>query len=159
VRWIAPIAVAVAAIDQLTKFLVVRVVGADEKRMVVDGFFNLVHFGNTGAAWGMFRDYNTLLAVISVLTILVLYLFRHSFQLHRISSCIALGLIAGGIVGNLVDRVRVGHVIDFLDFYVGRHHWPAFNVADSAICIGVTLYVIGSWRSESQAEAKSIAEM
>ena len=152
-RWIAPIAVAIAAIDQLTKLLVVRVVGVDEKRVVVDNFFNLVCFGNTGAAWGIFRDYNTLLAVISILTILVLYLLRHSFQLQRKSSCVALGLIAGGIAGNLIDRVRVGHVIDFLDFYVGRHHWPAFNVADSAICIGVVLYVIISWRSDSDAKA------
>jgi signal peptidase II len=62
-------------------------------------------------------------------------------------------LITGGIIGNLIDRVRVQHVIDFLYFYIGRYHWPAFNVADSAICVGVSLYIIVTWRSERQAAA------
>jgi signal peptidase II len=56
----------------------------------------------------------------------------------------------GGIVGNLIDRVRLGHVVDFLDFHVGRHHWPAFNVADAAICVGVALYILDSWRAEQE---------
>jgi signal peptidase II len=63
----------------------------------------------------------------------------------------------GGIVGNLIDRVWLGHVVDFLDFHVGRHHWPAFNVADAAICVGVALYMLDSWRAEREtAETEKI---
>jgi signal peptidase II len=157
VSWVALIAVAIAATDQLTKWLVVSSIGPGESIVVIDGFFQIVSWRNTGAAWGIFQDYNTLLAVVSILTILVLYLFRHSFQLQRNSSRIALGLIIGGIIGNFIDRVRVGYVIDFLDFYVGRFHWPAFNVADSAICIGVALYILVSWRSEPKKD-RPVAE-
>jgi signal peptidase II len=148
VRRVALIAAAITLLDQATKLLVIRSIGAYEQRVVIEGFFNLVHSENTGAAWGIFQKSNDLLAVVSLLTILALYLFRRSFQLQRKTSTVAFGLIAGGIVGNLIDRVRVGHVIDFLDFYVGTHHWPAFNVADSSICIGVALYIIFSWRIE-----------
>jgi signal peptidase II len=77
-----------------------------------------------------------------------MYLFRHNFQLRRRGWRIALGLITGGIIGNLIDRVRVHHVTDFLFFYVGQYHWPAFNVADSAICVGVGFYIILSWRND-----------
>jgi signal peptidase II len=157
VRRVALIAAAIVILDQLTKLLVVRFIGGDESRVIVDGFFNLVNSSNTGAAWGIFRDRNVVLAAVSVLTILALYLFRHSFQLHRTGSAIALGLIAGGIVGNLIDRVRVGYVIDFLDFYIGTHHWPAFNVADSSICLGVALYVIVSWRADHAAQRAQTA--
>ncbi len=144
-RRVALIAVAIVLLDQLTKLLVVRFIGTEESRAILNGFFNLVNWRNTGAAWGILQNRNEVLAIVSVLTILALYLFRHSFQLHRVGNAVALGLIAGGIVGNLIDRVRVHHVIDFLDFYVGPYHWPAFNIADSAICIGVALYIVASW--------------
>jgi signal peptidase II len=153
VIWVVFIAAAITLLDQLTKWLVLRFVGAEESRVVINGFFNLVNWRNSGAAWGMFQDYNFILAIISLVTIFVLYFLRHTLQLHRASSRIALGLICGGIVGNLIDRVRHGHVVDFLDFYVGRHHWPAFNVADSAICAGVALYILLSWMSEREAQA------
>ncbi len=155
--WVVLIAVGVTALDQLTKWLVVTFIRADESVGVIDGFFNIVNWRNTGAAWGIFQDYNTFLAVVSLLTILVLYLLRHSFQLQRKASRVALGLILGGIMGNFIDRVRFGYVVDFLDFYVGRFHWPAFNVADSAICVGVALYIIISWRSDRR-EAAPVAE-
>ena len=151
-RRVVLIAVAVAVVDQLTKLLVIRFIGENELRPVIAGFFSLVNWRNSGAAWGIFHDYNLLLAVVSVLTIFVLYLFRHSFQMQRPTSAISLGLIAGGIVGNVVDRIRLGHVVDFLLFYIRQYQWPAFNVADSAICCGVALYVIVSWRTERQAE-------
>jgi signal peptidase II len=96
----------------------------------------------------MFQNYNLVLAVISLVTVLALYLFRRSFSLMHWGSRIALGLIVGGIIGNLIDRIRVGYVIDFLFFYIGAYHWPAFNVADSAICVGVGLYIILSWRND-----------
>jgi signal peptidase II len=150
-QWVALIAVSVAVLDQLTKWLVVRFIGSEESRVVISGFFSLVNWSNTGAAWGMFQNYNLVLAVISLLTVLALYLFRRSFPLSRWGSRIAFGLIVGGIIGNLIDRIRVGYVIDFLFFYIGQYHWPAFNVADSAICVGVGLYIILSWRNDAAA--------
>lgn len=156
--WVVLIATAIAAADQLSKWLVVRSISDGASHVIISGFFNLVHWRNTGAAWGIFQDYNTVLAIVSILTILVLFFFRHSFLLHHKTSRLALGLIIGGIVGNFIDRVRFGYVVDFLDFFVGRHHWPAFNVADSAICVGVALYVVFSWRNEPQTHSKTVAE-
>jgi signal peptidase II len=147
-QWVVLIAVIVAALDQLTKWFVVRLISAEESRVVISNFFDLVQVQNTGAAWGILKDYNFVLSAVSILAVLALYLFRHSFQLHRLGPRVALGLIVGGIVGNLIDRMRVGHVIDFLSFHIGQYHWPAFNVADSAICVGVGLYVILSWRGD-----------
>jgi signal peptidase II len=146
-QWVALIAVTIATLDQLTKWLIVRSVGPDESRVVITGFFTLVNWRNTGAAWGMFQHYNLLLTTVSLLTVLALFLFRHTLQLHRPGLRISLGLIAGGIIGNLIDRIRIGSVVDFLSFYIGQYHWPAFNVADSAICVGVGLYILLSWRS------------
>jgi signal peptidase II len=147
-QWVALIAVTVAVLDQLTKWLVVRSLSEDESRVVISGFFSLVNWPNTGTAWSILKDCNLMLVVVSLLALLAIYLFRHSFQLRRPGWRIALGLITGGIIGNLIDRIRVHHVTDFLFFYVGQYHWPAFNVADSAICVGVGLYIILSWRND-----------
>ncbi len=124
---------------------------------VLPGFFTLVHWHNPGAAWSMFQKYNWLLAVISITAIFLLILVRRHFSSETTLGSIALGLIFGGIAGNLVDRLVHGHVIDFLYFHLitrsGRlYDFPAFNVADSAICIGVGLLFILSWRSEKQLE-------
>ena len=153
-RRVALIAVVIAVVDQLTKWLVLGCVSEARPIPVINGFFQIVNWRNTGAAWGIFRDYNLVLAIISVLTVLALYIFRHTFGVHRTLPAVALGLIAGGLVGNVVDRVRLGSVVDFLDFYIGRNHWPAFNVADSAICVGVVLYIIVSWRKESETQRR-----
>ena len=147
-RRIAPIAILIALLDQLTKFWVVQRIDPDLPVVVVKDLFRLVNWGNSGAAWGMFQNSNLILAVISAVTLVVICIFRQSFQIHLLGSKIALGLIAGGIIGNVVDRLRYGHVVDFLDFSFRGHHWPAFNVADSAICVGVGLYLIVTWRDE-----------
>lgn len=154
-RRVVLIAAAIALADQLTKLLVLRRVDPESPVVVVDGFFRIVSWTNTGAAWGMFHNSNVLLGVISVLTVIALYMFRHSFQIHLPGSQIAFGLIVGGIIGNVVDRFRLGSVVDFLDFHIGEHHWPAFNVADSAICCGVTLYIIVSLCVERRGAAAS----
>ena len=140
----------IVAMDQLTKWLVMQCLEKGTSYIVVPVLFNLVHWTNTGAAWGILQEHNIFLAVFSVIFILGLYLFHHPFQPNRSLGRVAFGLIAGGVVGNLIDRIRLGYVVDFLDFHVGRHHWPAFNVADAAICLGVALYVLGSWRAEKE---------
>ncbi len=154
-RRVVLIAVIIALADQLTKLLILRRIHPEYPVVVVEGFFRLVNWSNTGAAWGTFQNSNVLLAVISMLTVVSLYLFRHSFQIHLAGGQVALGLIAGGITGNVVDRFWHGHVVDFLDFFVDGHHWPAFNVADSAICCGVALYILVSFRAERRAHVQS----
>jgi signal peptidase II len=117
------------------------------------GFFNLVHVHNTGAAFSLFADQpgwqrGFFLTVAVVATAVILYLLRRTRGQPLF--CGALALILGGAVGNLVDRVRYGHVIDFLDFYLGTWHWPAFNVADSAITLGAGMIIWDSFRKGKQ---------
>lgn len=158
--WLAPprriplIALAVLLLDQLTKVIVLQVLEFPDERVVLEGFFKLVHWGNTGSAFSMFQGRNGVLALISIAAIVVLYLTRHHFDAHTVSGQVALGLIFGGIVGNLIDRIVHQHVIDFIYFYVIRRDgselgFPAFNVADSAICVGVGLLFMLAWLSPS----------
>jgi signal peptidase II len=149
---VANLALTVVFLDQLTKLIVLRFLGFSEERIIIPGFFKFVHWGNTGAAWSMFSGNNSVLAIIAVVALIVLFATRHHFDLHTLGGQIALGLIFGGIIGNLIDRLRAKHVIDFLYFYVIRRDgteagFPAFNVADSAICVGVGLLFILSWRN------------
>jgi len=152
-RRIAAIALLVVALDQLTKQIVVRFLGYGQDKVIVEGFFKFVHWGNTGAAWSLFRGNNYLLALVAILAVVVLYFSRHHFDARTLLGQVAFGLICGGIVGNLIDRLWAGHVIDFIYFYVLQHSgaevgFPAFNVAGSAICTGVGLVFLITWKSE-----------
>jgi signal peptidase II len=143
----------VFALDQFTKLLVLNYLGYAEEKVVIDGFFKFVHWGNTGAAWSLFRGNNGLLAGVALIALLVLFLSRHHFDSRTLLSQVAFGLIFGGIVGNLIDRLWVGHVIDFIYFYLQQSGgteigFPAFNVADSAICTGVGLVFLITWWSD-----------
>ncbi len=113
---------------------------------VIPGFFNLVHVGNTGAAWSLFSGKSTLLAVLAAATLLAIFRWRRSLGLSLKPVQISFGLLVGGILGNLVDRVVHSHVIDFLDFHFGSWTYPTFNVADSGICVGVVIYLWYSFR-------------
>lgn len=151
----AVIALAVLALDQLTKLLVLNLLGYAQERVIIDGFFKFVHWGNTGAAWSLFRDNNDLLAIVSLAALLLLFLSRHHFDTGTSLGQVALGLLFGGIMGNVVDRLLPSrrHVIDFIYFYLYRRGgtevgFPAFNVADSAICIGVGLLFLLSWQGD-----------
>ncbi|HTH59334.1 MAG TPA: signal peptidase II [Paraburkholderia sp.] len=142
------IALIVILIDQLTKISIARIFSYGEGRQITS-FFNLVLVYNRGAAFsflaaagGWQRWAFTGLGVVAALVICYL-LRRHASQRMF---CTALSLILGGALGNVLDRLLYGHVIDFLDFHVGGWHWPAFNVADSAITIGAVLLVIDELR-------------
>src|SRR5687768_16093908 len=153
------LAVCVFTVDQLTKWLVLRYLGYAEEKVIVPGFFSLVHWGNTGAAWSMFRGNNGALALIAIGALFVLFFTRHHFEIHTLGGQVSLGLIFGGIIGNLTDRLLRDHVIDFLYFYVFTRNgedagFPAFNVADSAICTGVGLLFLLSWLDESRTSAQ-----
>jgi len=128
--------------DQLTKQGVRAAFSYGESRPVIDGLFNLVYVRNDGAAWNLLSGHGIILILISVAVLVLLLVYRRSFLQEQFSHRILLGLMVGGILGNLIDRIRFGWVTDFLDFHIGTHHWPAFNIADSAICMAVVLYVI-----------------
>jgi signal peptidase II len=153
-RRIAAIGLLVIALDQLTKQIVLRVLGYAEEKVVIQGFFKFVHWGNTGAAWSLFRGNNNLLAIVALAALVVLYFSRHHFDSRTLLGQTAFGLIIGGIMGNLIDRLWAGHVIDFLYFYLQQADgmekisFPAFNVADSAICTGVALVFLITWKTE-----------
>lgn len=149
-RRIPALALAIFLFDQVTKALVLRYLQFAEEKVVLDGFFKFVHWRNTGAAWSMFEGGNNILAVVSVIAMIVLYLFRHHFDSDTQPGRLALGLIFGGILGNLADRVFRQHVVDFVYFHVisragVEHGFPAFNVADAAICTGVGLLFLMAW--------------
>jgi signal peptidase II len=151
---ITVVAAVVLLLDQLTKQLVNHLLPLEtDEKILIPGFFKFVHWGNTGAAWSLFSGNNGLLAIIALVALFILFRSRHHFDAHTLMGQVALGLIFGGIIGNLVDRLRVGHVTDFLYFHMQRRGgteigFPAFNVADSAICIGVGLIFILSLRNE-----------
>ena len=154
-RRIAVLAAVVLVLDQFTKWLVLRVLPAGDERIIIPGFFNFVHRENTGAACSLFTNNNGLLAIVALVALVALYFTRHHFSAHTFGGQIAFGLIFGGIAGNLTDRLLPSRraVVDFLYFYLqpragGEIGFPAFNVADSAICTGVALIFIITWRSE-----------
>ena len=128
--------------DQLTKYLIVAVIPLHDKIEIIPGFFNLVHVRNTGAAFSLLAHLEkaTLIFGIAALcAVAVLHVIVVRLEYARLWDIIPLGLILGGAIGNFADRIRNGAVIDFLDFYIGNAHWPAFNVADSAITCGAVL--------------------
>src|SRR5437764_3556968 len=160
---IAYLALFIFLLDQLTKLVVLKYLGYAQEKVVLYGFFKFVHWGNTGAAWSLFRGNNAILAVVALGALVILFLTRHHFDVHVLGGQISLGLIFGGILGNLTDRLLRHYVIDFLYFYLIRRDgeeagFPAFNVADSAICVGVGLLFFLSWRNESAKPAATKVE-
>ena len=165
IGWLSParriplLALAILLLDQLTKFLVVRYLAYPSETVLLEGFFKLVHWGNTGSAFSLFQERKGLLAIVSVVAIVILYLARHHFDAHTSGGQLALGLIFGGIAGNLIDRVFREHVVDFIYFYLIRRNglelgFPAFNVADSAICVGVGALFVLAWLSPGGGTAR-----
>ena len=166
-RRMAILAVGVFGLDQLTKAMVLQYLGTTpgQERIVVDGFFKFVYWANTGAAWSLFQGGNEMLAIVALMALLGLCLWRHHFDTKSLTGQISLGLIFGGIVGNLFDRLHPARhqVIDFLRFYLHRRSgeeigFPAFNIADSAICVGVGLLILLSWKQEHPGGGQQQAE-
>jgi signal peptidase II len=150
--WI--LAVLVFALDQATKIwinarLPYGSYGPGANIEIFPNLFYLVHVGNTGAAWSMFAGASLWLALLAAGTLVAIFFWRRQLGLRSPAAQAAFGLLCGGIVGNLVDRVAHGHVIDFLDFHFGNYTYPTFNVADIGICIGVFWYVLWSLRQPS----------
>jgi signal peptidase II len=143
-RWLSLAALVIVA-DQLTKWLAVAKLSV-RTVTVVPGFFDLVLVRNTGAAFGFLNDaggwQNVFFVGVAALVSTVLVIMLRRLRPGDRVAAWALSLILGGALGNLIDRLRLGYVIDFVDWYYGRWHWPAFNVADAAITVGAALLVL-----------------
>ena len=157
-KFILFLSVPLYALDQLTKWLVLRFVDPYEPRVIVNNFFELVHVTNTGAAFGTFRNNNTFFIALSCVALL----FVASLLLRRRKADtwrdVSLALLLAGVMGNLTDRLLHGHVVDFLlfDLHIPlAHPWPAFNVADSCICIAVVFFIIHSFRQNPRSAEPS----
>ena len=148
----------VVPLDQLTKWLVDSTFRLHESVPVIPDLFHLTYVRNKGAAFGIFADSSVRIPffiTVSIVALLaILWYLRHLQERQRVA-LYALSLVFAGALGNLIDRIRFGEVVDFLDFFLGRYHWPAFNVADSAISIGVTLLIIDMWREDRQRKQHS----
>lgn len=137
----------VILLDQVTKALIVSTMRIYDSFAVIEGFFSITHVRNPGAAFGFLAAAPPLFRCLFFIavTVAAIVLILHYLRVSRIeepSLVSALALILAGAVGNLIDRVRFGEVVDFLDLYVGSRHWPAFNVADSAITIGAAILMV-----------------
>lgn len=136
----------IVMLDQATKFLVLAKLPLYDSIPVIEGFFNLTHIRNPGGAFGFMATgsqgvRNLLFVGVSIVAMgLIVYFYRSTPKTFPLLAS-ALAMIFGGAVGNLIDRLRFGEVVDFLDVFVGVYHWPAFNVADSAITVGITIFI------------------
>jgi len=155
-RWrlIAGLALICLILDQLTKAIVVSSIPLNTGITIIPGFFDLVHVLNRGAAFGFLNRPDTnwqfwlfLIATLAAVG-MVVNLARTSAHDRRLFC--GLGLVLGGAAGNLIDRIRLRAVVDFADFYLGGWHWPAFNVADMAICLGVLLSALSLWKTPAR---------
>ncbi len=138
------------ALDQVTKWYIVKNFNLFESKVILDDFFNLTYITNTGAAFGILSGTERWRNIFfQVITIMALSGMAYLYKTMRTRSALflwGLALVFGGALGNFIDRARFGYVVDFLDFYVGSWHWPAFNVADSCISLGATMLALYFFR-------------
>lgn len=140
------VSVVVAFLDQLTKFLVVKMIPVHQSITIIPGFFGLTHVYNPGGAFGFMAQKSSplvhwlfLVAIFFALGLIFYFIYKTPRSAAFFN--LALALIFGGAIGNLIDRLRIGKVVDFLDVYIGTAHYPTFNVADSAVTVGVAIFI------------------
>ena len=149
-------------LDQWTKYMIVQTLRLYQKVEMIHGFFNIVHVRNTGGAFGLFGGErgglgSFLFVVVSLIAIgAIIFLFVRTRE-NENTLAVSFSLILSGALGNLIDRLHYGEVVDFLDFHLSAYHWPAFNVADSAICIGIGLMALEVLIKGRKGRAKSKA--
>ena len=148
----------VILLDQISKIYIDSAFHLHESLPVIPQFFSITYVRNPGAAFGIFASQSALFRTVlftgvSIAALVFLFLMLYQAPKEDRWQMTALSLLLGGAVGNLLDRLRMGEVIDFLDFYIGTYHWPAFNVADSAISIGVTLLLLAMMRDVKMQKA------
>lgn len=149
-----PLSLLVLLADQASKLWAYARLRSGSDHHVIDGFFKFSYAENPGIAFGIFAESNALLKTwvlvgVSLLAIGLVFYFLTQTPSGKVGVSMALAVLLGGIVGNLVDRVRLGVVIDFIEVYVGQYHWPTFNIADAAICLGAVLLSLDIVRDPS----------
>jgi signal peptidase II len=153
-RFVALVAAGGVLLDQLSKLYIAGSFELYQSVPVLENFFHITYIRNRGAAFGILSD-NALrlpfFMAVSLIAILGILWYLRQLRAEQTLSLLALSLILSGAIGNLIDRIRLGEVIDFIDVHWYDHHWPAFNVADSAICVGVGLLLLETWREERRA--------
>lgn len=148
--WVLTIAAVVLLLDQVTKLMVIRWIPLYSSIPVIDDFLSLTHVRNSGAAFGLFNDapsgpVRLALIAVSILAVILIWAYARDGW-HEPVVVTAFGLILGGALGNLSDRLRLHNVVDFIDVYWGQYHWPSFNVADTAITVGALTLFVGMAR-------------
>ena len=136
------------ALDQVSKLIIIHTLRLHESLTLINGFFNIVHVRNRGMVFGIMNkpDVNLgfyILIVATVIAIILLIYWFVKLQEGEWRLRLGLSLILGGAFGNLTDRLRLREVVDFLDFFIGSHHWPAFNIADASLTVG-TIWIAAS---------------
>ncbi len=142
-------------LDQLTKYWIAQTLPKHSVVPIIPDFFNLVHVYNRGAAFGLLSTWSAefvryfFIGTNLIIAMVLGYLYGRTSKAYPLFLW-GYSLTLSGALGNLIDRVRFGEVLDFLDFYIGRHHWPAFNVADTLICVGAGFLFLAMWRFEGE---------
>lgn len=144
------IAVISVILDQIVKYLIISKCTLYKKNPVIDGFFNITYVQNRGAAWGILNNNIILLVVITVLALGLICSFIFKESNIKKLDIVLYGMLLGGIIGNFIDRVFRGYVIDFLDFIIFGYDFPVFNIADMLIVISVGIMIITYWRSRNE---------
>lgn len=153
------LSVLVIGIDQATKIYIDRVMDLHSSITVVENFFSITYMRNKGAAFSFLSNFNyriPFFVAVSMVAIFVILSVLYKLRPDQKFAVVSLSLIFSGALGNLIDRIRLGEVIDFLDVHWYTHHWPAFNVADSAICVGVFLLAIDMYREERRQKKQEL---
>lgn len=150
----------VVCLDQASKFWIMHHFVLHESQVVIPGFFNLTYLTNNGAAFSILAGQPALWRQVFFLcmagvALVFIWIAQRSYGRRSLAYTMALSLIAGGAIGNMIDRIRFGFVIDFLDVFIGSHHWPAFNIADSAITVGVCLFIVYNLLFDREASEQS----
>lgn len=145
----------ITVLDQVTKKILTSRMALYDSIEIIENFFSLTYLRNPGGAFGIFADQSSRVRFyfFIVFSILAVFVFIYIYFKAPPSDLLlqtSLTFIIGGAAGNIIDRVRLGEVVDFLDFYIGKYHWPPFNVADSAITIGMCLFILHSFKDRSK---------
>ena len=157
-RLFSIISVIVVAFDQATKLHIDYHFDLHESLPVIPGLFSLTYIRNQGAAFGILAESSIRIPFficVSLLAMLAILWFLRTRQNSQRLGNVGLSLVFAGALGNLIDRIRLGEVIDFIDVYWRQHHWPAFNIADSAITVGVVLLLFETWAEEKARKTRA----
>lgn len=147
------IAIIALCIDQISKLVVNSLITLNQSAVVIPNFFRITPHNNLGAAWGIFNGKTHLLIILSIIGFVIIYRYMRTFKLNN-RNTLAFGILIGGIIGNLIDRIFLNGVRDFLDFNFGTYNFPIFNIADSCIVIAVVLLIYAIFKGEDKNDNK-----